>query len=74
MGDHVSCNAPFDPPPDFSVDKADMVETITQVRQFINNSQLFKCGQLMVYSCPIGNKTRVLYHPLHVALLLRDGC
>lgn len=30
MGDSVSCNAPFDPPQDFSVDKADMVETITQ--------------------------------------------
>jgi len=32
MGDSVSCNAPFDPPQDFSVDKADMVETITQVQ------------------------------------------
>ncbi len=38
MGDNVSCNAPFDPPPDFSVDKADMVETITQVCQVINNN------------------------------------
>jgi len=30
MGDTVSCNAPFDPPPDFSVPKEDMVSTITQ--------------------------------------------
>jgi hypothetical protein len=32
MGDTVSCNAPFDPPPDFSVSKDDMVSTITQVK------------------------------------------
>lgn len=35
MGDSVSCNAPFDPPPDFSVDKSDMVETITQVYKVV---------------------------------------
>ncbi len=34
MGDTVSCNAPFDPPPDFSVSKDDMVSTITQVKNF----------------------------------------
>jgi len=30
MGDSVSCNSKFDPPPDFSVTKEDMVPTITQ--------------------------------------------
>ena len=35
MGDTVSCNAPFDPPPDFSVSKDDMVSTITQVNIFV---------------------------------------
>ena len=31
MGDSVSCNPQFDPPPDFPAAKHDMVSTITQV-------------------------------------------
>ena len=41
MGDYVSCNAPFCPPQDFSIDKAD-IESITQVLQFISNCAVFK--------------------------------
>lgn len=68
MGDSVSCNAPFDPPQDFSVDKADMVETITQV-QYIKILKIATHSVFHHLNFSIGNETRILHNPLHVALL-----
>ena len=59
MGDHVSCNAPFSPPQDYSIDKAD-IETITQVFQFISNCAVFKL--ISSFFMPNRKKTRTLFN------------
>lgn len=77
MGDSVSCNPRFDPPPDFPAAKEDMINTITQVKYNAGRIKTLSSLELMANFFPIfhflftlGYQEGVVHYSLHAALLL----
>ena len=77
MGDSVSCNPRFDPPPDFPAAKEDMINTITQVKYNAGRIKTLSSLELMANLFPIfhflstlGYQEGVVHYSLHAALLL----